>query len=205
MAGRGAPGSGAAAATVRELLQDGKGGRAVVGPWGLGAVCSAPGPGWWIQLVALQKVFRSRRDHSPQPGPLAPGCRPCQRVCPGTCWPVSFRLPWGHLVSGGSSFSALPSTLLGLRWCPEFPHLVTYCCRSSWPKAEAFNALKSVRTRTHDKRWMKGVSFYVDLETSAPLTNSWTAQVAPIYKLACLWFIHNHTWGRVRSIHSSWD
>ena len=106
MAGRGAPGSGVAAATVRELLQDGKGGRAVVGPWGLGAVCSALGPGWWIQPVALQKVFRSRRDHSPPPGPLASGCRPCQRVSLGTCWPVSFRLPWGHLILEAPHFSS---------------------------------------------------------------------------------------------------
>ena len=39
--------------------------------------------------------------------------------------------------------------------------------------------MKSVRTGTDDKRLVKGGSFYVDLETSAPLTNSWTPPVAP--------------------------
>lgn len=112
---------------VPELLQplSGSSCRTVRGPgcgraMGLGSCLLRT----WASVVDSTRRFAEsfpfRRDHSPQPGPLASGCQPCRRVSPGTCWPVSFRLPWGHLVSGGSSFQLYPPRSWGFADVPSF-------------------------------------------------------------------------------------
>lgn len=98
-----------------------------------GLSCSAPGPRWWIQPDALQKLFRSRLDHSPSPGPLASGC-------------------WSRLFPGAPDFcllliSALPSTLFRLPSSAGTPHPVTHP-GSHWLLPQFLT--KGCRVRSHE-------------------------------------------------------
>lgn len=125
VAGLGAPGSGGAAATVRELLQDGKesGSGQAVGLGGLS--CTAPGSPWWTQPVAVQKVYRSRSDHSPPTASGHPGALLVRRD------PGDFHPPSGapHLPCGGSRFQ------LCLSHAPGFPQVPGP--RAQWPALAA--------------------------------------------------------------------
>lgn len=97
--------------------------RGLAGWWGWG--CPAPhlGPSDGLSPDALQKVFRSRRDHSPPPGPLAFGCW-------SACLPKNLLSPSLPGVLGTPDFWSLHfnSTLhtSGASQSPGIPHPVTH-------------------------------------------------------------------------------